>query len=698
LHKLSDNAEVEAQRFAATIPADKRKRLGQFFTGLPLGKLLAHLAFASDTRSILDPMAGHGDLLAASYAVARERKIVLERLEGIEIDPIAASFSEQRMARVIPQGAETICRVLSGSAFDSGVQKKQLNGGYDLVIANPPYVRYQSQNGGQETAESIRSGLLTAIETRVPAKEKPIWLNLANGYSGLADLSVPSWIFAALLVRPAGRLAIIVPATWRTREYGDVIRYLMLRCFRLEYVVEDVQPGWFSDALVRTQLIVAQRLSAEDTLVPLTERPSWHSCRWARIPAGAADESSLVGRAFVGKSPEAAFAEWLRTKEEAPKSITVRPFDLKEEWLSLGARAARRSWFGALELKERSLPLFAPKTSASAPLPEMLQDLIGSIKEGPLRTLEQVDIQVGQGLRTGCNSFFYVEVNGPVADGSVSVTASPEFGKRIFSLPQDALRPVLRRQAELPALESASELRGRLVDLRNWLLPEDAKHLEDRADTYRALEEDLPKIMPKELADYVRLAATTGHGPNNRPASELSAVKTNVRPYRRGVSTPRFWYMIPDFMPRHIPDAFTPRVVNDRVWTECNLNVPILIDANFSTFWSINKKWTRFALKALLNSAWCQAQMEALGTPLGGGALKLEATHLRRLLIPSLAEDARIELDRLGKNLSKGRNDLTEVNRIVLGALYPQEKVQYFEEELEKRGMQMRLMRQRRAA
>jgi len=57
----------EARAFEEALPPDQRKELGQFFTGMPLGRVLAHLAVDDKTNSILDPMAGSGDLLAAAH-------------------------------------------------------------------------------------------------------------------------------------------------------------------------------------------------------------------------------------------------------------------------------------------------------------------------------------------------------------------------------------------------------------------------------------------------------------------------------------------------------------------------------------------------------------------------------------------------------------------------------------------------------
>src|SRR4051794_10882092 len=67
-----------ARAYEEALPAGQRKQLGQYFTGLPLGKLLAHLAWRPETRTVLDPMAGHGDLLDAAWEAAIEHGAGLE--------------------------------------------------------------------------------------------------------------------------------------------------------------------------------------------------------------------------------------------------------------------------------------------------------------------------------------------------------------------------------------------------------------------------------------------------------------------------------------------------------------------------------------------------------------------------------------------------------------------------------------------
>ncbi len=278
---------------------------------------------------------------------------------------------------------------------------------------------------------------------------------------------------------------------------------------------------------------------------------------------------------------------------------------------------------------------------------------------------------MGQGLRTGCNRFFYVTACGSPDRGRVSVEASSLFQHRRFAVPSGAIRPVLRRQAELRVLEDGDIPDGRVLDLRRWVLPEDSEAVAAAAALYAACGEAPPEIMPDDLAAYVRAAAAAStDDAGGKLIPQLSAVATNVRIARGGNITPRFWYMLPDFTPRHLPAAFVPRINDGVPWVECNRDPALLIDANFSTFWAPNGEWPRHALKALLNSTWCRAFMEAIGTPLGGGALKLEATHLRHLPVPVLSAAAKRDLEQAGRQLTRDAADtLLRIDGIVLGAV-----------------------------
>lgn len=664
-----------ARSFEESLPPAQRKRLGQFFTGLPLGTLLAHLALGQDCRTVIDPMAGHGDLLDAAATTARTREFLLNRLDGIELDPDTAAFCGRRMTALEEDGAVSGSRIVTGSAFDPSNVAALHAPGYDLVITNPPYVRYQSQNGDGAGVDDVRRGLSAMVYARVSGDERALWQTLVEGYSGLADLSVPAWLLSALLTRPGGCLALVVPATWRSRDYADVVRYMLLRFFRLEFIVADTQPGWFSDALVRTHLVVARRLAWDEAAAPLAGRALWPSACWLQVAPGAASRVSLVGGAFPGPEPERDFATWAVAMTRQVQGIESRPFALQEEWRTLEQRLGRKGWFQKAEDRRDTLPLFSYGDARPAVVLEGLRDMLPTgAAPVHLQTLEQAGIRVSQGLRSGCNRFFYVTLAGDDDGETVAVEASDSFQNVRFRVPAEALRPVLHRQADMPALMRGHLPPTRALDLSQWVLPEDQAVVAHAAEAYRKRGESAPLVMPAELASFVTRAAR--HAPDlKEPARfipDLSAVRTNIRQPANGRELPRFWYMLPAFTARHLPAIFTPRINHGTPTVALNSQPPILIDANFSTMWPEQKRWTRHALYALFNSSWCRAAMESAGTPLGGGALKLEATHIRQVPVPSLSDSDCQTLETLGQQLAASAPSAQhQIDIFILGASLP---------------------------
>ena len=500
-----------ARAYEQALDPAQRKRLGQFFTGVPLGKLLAHLALRPDTRTVLDPMVGHGDLLDATCEAAAERGNSIARLDGIEIDEATADTCRDRLAALIPKESAPDYSILTADAFDPATPDALPVSSYDLVITNPPYVRYQTRNGNDASTDRTRAGLEQIVDSNHMGADGAIWKMLAQSYSGLADLSIPAWILAGYLVRPGGRLALVVPATWRSRDYADVIRYLLLRCFALETIVAETQPGWFSDALVRTHLIIARRLSAAEARQRLSGRERWPDARWLHVAPDAADERSLVGAAFEGEHPEADFAAWVHANgANAARGIEVRTFDLRHEWATLHARLKRQRWYPTLEGGGDDLPLFSASQKPPPPaLPEALRDMLPSAADtANLVPLEDTGIKVGQGLRTGCNGFFYVTACGAAGDGSEQVNASLALGGAEFAVPSGALHPVLRRQAEMQIVERGEVPPGRVLDLHAWVLPEDSRIVAEGRPAYEQHRTNFPHVMPTPLAAFVRHAAT----------------------------------------------------------------------------------------------------------------------------------------------------------------------------------------------
>src|SRR5690349_6073663 len=136
--------ESSSKDYQTANASSRRKRLGQCFTGELTARLLAALALCSTHRRVLDPMAGVGNLLEAVAQRAMHIGTQVE-LYGVEIDEEIArkgNASLTSIARVCPA---LTGHVANADAFQAATWKSSSNRqAFDLVITNPPYVRYQS--------------------------------------------------------------------------------------------------------------------------------------------------------------------------------------------------------------------------------------------------------------------------------------------------------------------------------------------------------------------------------------------------------------------------------------------------------------------------------------------------------------------------------------------------------------------------
>lgn len=639
--------------------SERRKRLGQFFTGTGLGRILGALSRADEARSIVDPMAGSGDLLAACLELGARP----QTMGAMEIDPVAFRTCKERLPSV---------SCVLGSAFDAGVVAALPRREWDLVVANPPYVRYQSiaKGAGKHvklpSAVEIRNALIDAIGemTALDDEDKELFRALARGYSGLADLAVPSWILCASMVSVGGRLALVVPESWLSRDYASVVQYLLLRWFRIEHIVEDEHAAWFENAQVKTTLLVARRIVRRESAFDWGETEMFSRIRVSGKAAGA---SGPIARLFPDSpNPESDFAAMVRQaldKGSVLDQELLKAFPTQIPSVSEGLMAAC-SKFKWLQTVGETMA----KPGRACRPPAALEEWLARGKGASLVPLDSIGICVGQGLRTGANSFFYATAVSE-KDGEVLLSLNGVPGIKEARVPSSCVRPALRRQSDLPDgfMVSAGDLVGRVLDLRNTALPEDIVAAGDIAKKRYS-------PMPEGLASLVRMAALAdfGDGTAHKRIYELSAVAPNARKGNpeKG-QAPRFWYMLPDFAPRHAPDLLVPRVNGNspKAWLVENRDA--LVDANFATIrvGDGSSFPDKHALLVLLNTSWCKAVLESSASVMGGGALKVEATHLSRMPVPKLGKEKWLRLSEIGQRLAMDGSGLNEANALVASAL-----------------------------
>jgi hypothetical protein len=451
---------------------------------------------------------------------------------------------------------------------------------------------------------------------------------------------------------------------------------MLLRWFRLRYVIEDTDAVWFDNALIKTNLIVAERIKRRPTAFDWQQE----TYTFVQISAAAANKRSVVGNVFPGHlEPEAELLEVIERGEEETlrnesQSIEIEPRKLAQKANMLLNKLSQSSWLMELE-SGRPVDYSHPNRNVEVRGAVLRSEILTWLTEdgGNKRftTLESLGVQAGQGLRTGANRFFYVDID--IAKNiTSSVTPNPMFNMGAFTVPSNCLQIVLRKQAELDEglLLEPERLRGRAMVLTEYILPADMDEALPYPEVYRKLKQAY-RPMPEELAEYVKNATKINLGTLEKPKyiPHMSAVRTNVRSIvpNNPEALPRFWYMLPPFTKRHRSDLFIPRVNHKHPRTYINSVQPVLIDANFSTLWlDKNSSINVYSLLALMNSTWCVVNMELQALIMGGGALKLEATHLRKLPIPELPPLGWEKLEGWGRALAKGNYNSVIIKQIDL--------------------------------
>lgn len=604
-----------------------QKRFGQYFSGDKVAALLSLLLPQGlQYCSIIDPMAGKGDLLNAVASKALQSAHIL----GVEIDEPVAAACQKRL----PQ-ATIICE----DAFRSKAIVTEK--GWDLVITNPPYVRYQLQNDDNSvmpTGNSIRNNLF-ALLNQLPyldAEEKQLLLQIAQNYSGLSDMAVPSWILCAALVKVDGVLAMVVPETWLNREYAKPIQYLLLKTFDVLAIARDVNACWFDNALVRTCLLVAKKKE----IVPVSE---------------VIDEKTLfidLGAELVGEHSLIDHLAWNGLAgKNALTNLLVSKSNTTRNGFSVESRKTMSLFpyiFSAQRMPKWILSKDFQRSNNATQLPLELGNILNNASEQTYITLEDLGVHCGQGLRTGANEFFYFKIIGKT-DEEYSLRTGKWFGGgKIIDVSQKYIIRCVQNRRQVTGLAvNPQTVETGVLYLQDYIRSQDfTVCIHNAAGQYQEL--------PSTLSEYIS-AAEKYKNPKGISFREYSAVKPNEKKINSQYE--RFWYMLPQFAPRHLPNLCITRVIStaaDCVYVPQSKENPIAVDANFVTLWGSSEETIKICL-ALLNSTWSRCYLELLCTVMGGGALKIEASHVRKLLFPKFNRYQLQQLSEYGIMIAEGQ-------------------------------------------
>ena len=421
---------------SSNMKVDKKKLLGQFFSGGKIAEMIEALVPSQSITSVIDPMCGIGDLLLP-YAD-------MDDVTGIEID-------KQLRKTIIDRLPNIEC--ISGNAFAAQTLSMLKLDGYDLVVANPPYVRKELIGKAEETKFSLTDivcnlHFFTDEFNTLNDVEKEMMHSAIDNISGLSDLSIPAWLLCIMLVSRNGKFAIVLPNSWLSREYSQPIMSLIDNLFDVNYILNDVNGVWFKgNAQVRTSIIIASR------------KPSY--CIGASIV-------DLYERAQNGTSLYGNVTEIHNFADFISKGISIP---------------------NVCEIKHLS------KSSITNIQAEKLEDCISSFSSKineytTMPTLEDIGLKISQGLRTGANGFFYLK---RVTEGIYQSNISAEYIRHN----DEYFLPVIQGQSDLIEKYSVNtNLNIVLLNIQDALTQNDFDNTEEEHKTGY-------KVLPPDIQQYI---------------------------------------------------------------------------------------------------------------------------------------------------------------------------------------------------
>ena len=321
-----------------------QKLRGGYYTPPDLATFIARWVKEIRPTRILEPSCGDGVFFEALANAKGFRKtsVLGFELEEEECAKAQSRAREVGLAATNVRNADFLQWALD--QFLAGDKDK-----FDAVIGNPPFVRYQY------------------LPEPFQARAEQVFKQLSLPFTKHTNAWVPFILASMALLRPGGRLAMVVPAEIIHVTHAQSLRsYLGRECRRL--VIIDPEELWFSDTLQGAVILLAEKAQVGEKSEGLGIYP-------------------VMGREFLRLSPSEIF--------DSPQPIN--------------GKTVQGKWTRALlDLETRSL----------------FDELANQSAVHRFHDIAQVDV----GIVTGANKFFLVP-DETVRTNQLERWAHPMFGR-----------------------------------------------------------------------------------------------------------------------------------------------------------------------------------------------------------------------------------------------------------------------------
>lgn len=308
----------------------ERKLLAAFYTSIPAATLLAGLAL-SQTRwedvdwsdadavarlRVVDPACGTGTLLMASYRQILQNhassdggkvsesihQALLENvIIGTDVVQAAIHLTAATLAGMSPSigfaqmqihtlhfrieesgdiqlgSLDWLVSPEAQASFSASREQVGAKSGEstvvqlphaDLVISNPPFTRRGSDSGKGEALARVLAPRQGSAESQQAIAKRTSELLQGTPANQMAGHASSFTVLADRMVKPGGRIALVLPVTALFGESWTEIRQMLSSRYEIEYVVSSHDPEMRSmsyDTAIAETLLVARRLRKDES-------------------------------------------------------------------------------------------------------------------------------------------------------------------------------------------------------------------------------------------------------------------------------------------------------------------------------------------------------------------------------------------------------------------------------------------------
>jgi adenine-specific DNA-methyltransferase len=212
------------------------KLRGGYYTHPEIALFLTRWVCEISPKRILEPSCGDGVFIASINSVRPE---CLQTLTAFEIDPLEAKKSEEKALAL----KDIKTDVLAKDFIEWGFLRLNQPAGFDAVLGNPPFIRYQYLD-----------------EKHQALTQKIFELSNLN-FTKHTNAWVPFIILSMLHLRAEGRLAMVVPSELLHVIHAQPLRdFLAAQCSKILLI--DPEELWFSNTLQGVVLLLAEKKSS----------------------------------------------------------------------------------------------------------------------------------------------------------------------------------------------------------------------------------------------------------------------------------------------------------------------------------------------------------------------------------------------------------------------------------------------------